>query len=60
MLAFYAPRRLDKSLQQSHLTHIRFANQSPKTLKEFANFEIDTQQDLIVGCQVGCLRSAVI
>ena len=42
------PRRLGKSLQQSNLAEIRFANQSAKTLKEFANFKINTPQDLIV------------
>ena len=40
--------RLGKSLQQSNLAEIRFANQSAKTIKEFANFKINTQQDLIV------------
>ena len=40
--------RLGKSLQQGNLTEIRFANRSAETLKELANFEINTQQDLIV------------
>ena len=45
------PSRLGKSLQQSNLADIRFANQSAKTLEEFANFKINTPQDLIVyGC----------
>lgn len=42
------PRRLGKSLQQSNLAEIRFANQSAKTLKEFADFQINAPQDLIV------------
>ena len=42
------PSRLGKSLQQSNLADIRFANQSAKTLEEFANFKINTPQDLIV------------
>ena len=42
------PSRLGKALQQSNLAEIRFANRSAKTLKEFANFKINTQQDLIV------------
>ena len=42
------PSRLGKSLQQSNLADIRFANQSAKTLEEFANFKINTPQDIIV------------
>ena len=46
--AHLLPSRLGKSLQQSNLADIRFANQSAKTLEKFANFKINTPQDLIV------------
>ena len=42
------PKRLGKSSVQSNLSSIRFANQSEKSLKDFANFKISTQQDLTV------------
>ena len=42
------PNRLGKSLQQSNLADIRFANRSAKMLKDFANFRINTRQDLTV------------
>ena len=42
------PKRLSKLSQQSNLSDIRFANESAKMLKNFANFKVDTRQDLIV------------
>ncbi len=42
------PKRLGKSLQQSNLAEIRFTNQSATSLNDFANFKINTPQDLIV------------
>ena len=42
------PSRLTKTTQQSNLSEIRFANQSAKSLEDFANFKINTPQDLIV------------
>ena len=42
------PKRLSKSSTQSNLSSIRFANQSAKSLKDFADFKINTKQDLIV------------
>ena len=42
------PIRLSKSSQQSNLSEIRFTNQSAKSLKDFANFKVNTRQDLIV------------
>ena len=42
------PNRLSKSSQQSNLSDIRFANQSAKSINDFANFKINTRQDLIV------------
>jgi len=42
------PKRLSKSSKQSNLADIRFTNQSAESLKDFANFKINTQQDLVV------------
>lgn len=42
------PKRLSKSSTQSNLTDIRFTNRSAESLKDFANFKINTQQDLVV------------
>ena len=42
------PVRLSKASQQSNLSDIRFTNQSAKSLKDFANFKINTRQDLVV------------
>ena len=42
------PSRLGKSLQRSNLADIRFANRSAKMLKDFADFKINTPQDLTV------------
>ena len=42
------PIRLSKPSQQSNLSDIRFANESAKSLKDFANFKINTRQDLTV------------
>ena len=42
------PQRLSKSSQQGKLSDIRFANESAKSLKDFANFKINTHQDLTV------------
>ena len=42
------PERLSKQSQQSNLSDIRFANESAKSLRDFADFKINTQQDLNV------------
>ena len=42
------PNRLSKSSKQSNLSNIRFANESAKSLKNFANFKVNTRQDLVV------------